>query len=181
MSSHDTQLNKTQRALVYAILSLLEQANFGKITVNDICEEALISRSSFYTYYQDKYALLLAALRELKAQLRKRLAGHTPEENLVAFLGGMREKRVVISRLLEDATNAELREMLMELIIEDFAQILGNLQNGNRTELPVEINAAFYAGGMTSLLFWWARNRFEIPEKTLAGYMMALLQQACAN
>lgn len=179
MSSHDTPLNKTQRALVYAILSLLEQETFSKITVNDICEEALISRSSFYTYYQDKYDLLQSALRELKTQLQAKLAGHTLEENLEAFLAGIQEKRTVILRLLEDATNAELREMLMELIIEDFAQALGGMQAAIGPQLPVEVNAAFYAGGLTSLLFWWARNRFAMPKKELAGHIMVLMEQAC--
>jgi len=40
-----------------AVLKLLNRRNFEKITVNDICEEALVSRATFYAHFNDKYDL----------------------------------------------------------------------------------------------------------------------------
>ena len=38
--------------------------NFEKIKVSDICEEALINRSTFYAHYEDKYDLLVDFFEE---------------------------------------------------------------------------------------------------------------------
>lgn len=54
----DLRVSKTYRALTTATLMLLNKRNSQKITVNALCEEALISRSTFYTHFTDKYDLL---------------------------------------------------------------------------------------------------------------------------
>lgn len=43
-----------KEALVY----LLQKKNFDSIKTTEICENALVSRNTFYNYYTDKYALL---------------------------------------------------------------------------------------------------------------------------
>lgn len=50
--------NLTKRQLKQSLIYLLNKKNFEKITVNDIVDNALITRSTFYRYYEDKYELL---------------------------------------------------------------------------------------------------------------------------
>lgn len=50
----DLRIKKTQRLLALAMLTLLEKEGFSKITANDICTEAMISRSAFYSHFEDK-------------------------------------------------------------------------------------------------------------------------------
>jgi len=52
----DIRIIKTNKALVAAMFLLLENRKFAQITVNDLCEEAQISRATFYTHFRDKYA-----------------------------------------------------------------------------------------------------------------------------
>jgi Transcriptional regulator len=49
---------RTEKSIITAMISLLQKKPFEKITVGDICDEALINHSTFYRYFNDKYSLL---------------------------------------------------------------------------------------------------------------------------
>ncbi len=53
----DLRTIKTEKALFKALETLLRVKSFDRITVQDICNEALINRVTFYNHYEDKYDL----------------------------------------------------------------------------------------------------------------------------
>lgn len=52
------QFERTDRDITNALLSVMERKSFEKITVQDILDEAMINRSTFYQHFTDKYAIL---------------------------------------------------------------------------------------------------------------------------
>ncbi|AEV96001.1 TetR/AcrR family transcriptional regulator [Pediococcus claussenii] len=52
------KLKRTQMDLVRALWSLLNHKTLEKITIDDLCQEAMIHRSTFYRYYHSKYDLV---------------------------------------------------------------------------------------------------------------------------
>lgn len=54
----DKRIIKTKRTIKQTFIALLQKKPFEKITVTDLCEEGCISRITFYTHYEDKYALV---------------------------------------------------------------------------------------------------------------------------
>ena len=48
---------RTDQAIVRALISLLKEKSFEKITVQDILDAAPVSRNTFYLHFQDKYQL----------------------------------------------------------------------------------------------------------------------------
>lgn len=61
--------NRTTLAIYQALFELLEVHNFDSITVNDICQQALVSRTTFYSYFDDKYELVIFAFKEERESL----------------------------------------------------------------------------------------------------------------
>ena len=53
----DKRIQKTKRTLKQALASLLSRKSLESITVTELCENASTSRITFYTHYDDKYAL----------------------------------------------------------------------------------------------------------------------------
>lgn len=53
----DRRIRKTKKALKETLILLLKDTPFEKISVTDICRCADTSRITFYTHYNDKYAL----------------------------------------------------------------------------------------------------------------------------
>ena len=86
---------RTDQAIVRALINLLNEKTFEKITVQDILDAAPVSRNTFYLHFQDKYQLAKymldlflekqknvleqlsqADLSEYSAIIRKMSAGH---------------------------------------------------------------------------------------------------------
>lgn len=58
MESTDIRIQKTKKSIEDAFLHLIKENSFTDITIKDICDQAMISRSTFYSHYKDKYDLL---------------------------------------------------------------------------------------------------------------------------
>lgn len=58
MNKTDLRIIKTLRQIDTALLENLKEHPFQKITIDMLCKSALINRSTFYKYYEDKYDLL---------------------------------------------------------------------------------------------------------------------------
>ncbi|MEK4560684.1 TetR/AcrR family transcriptional regulator [Staphylococcus sp. FSL K6-3157] len=54
----DIRILKTKRTTRKALITLLKNKKFDQITVKDICQQAEISRGTFYLHYKDKYDLV---------------------------------------------------------------------------------------------------------------------------
>ena len=65
MNENDLRVIKTKRALSHSFYTLLETTLFSSISVNQICENALIHRTTFYKHFYDKYDLLIYLITDL--------------------------------------------------------------------------------------------------------------------
>lgn len=54
----DPRFRKTHTILQKALMSLIDEKPYDKITVNDIADQAQVNRSTFYLHYDDILALL---------------------------------------------------------------------------------------------------------------------------
>lgn len=54
MAKQDLRIIKTHRQLEQALLNCLQTTPFHKITIEQLCQKAMVNRSTFYSYYQDK-------------------------------------------------------------------------------------------------------------------------------
>ncbi|WP_251551440.1 TetR/AcrR family transcriptional regulator [Neobacillus muris] len=86
---------RTRRQIIQSFMHVLQTKRFSSITVQDICDDALIHRTTFYRYYEDKYSLLRDFIYHLSEELIKlnktsntdafRLLVDYVEENIVLF------------------------------------------------------------------------------------------------
>ena len=53
----DLRVEKTRRSIINGFLELRARKPLEKIRVRELCEKAQINKSTFYTHYQDIYAL----------------------------------------------------------------------------------------------------------------------------
>jgi AcrR family transcriptional regulator len=61
----DLRIRRTYKLLSEALLSLLLEKSFEEIFVTDICERAMVHRTTFYKHFEDKYHLLDFCVKEL--------------------------------------------------------------------------------------------------------------------
>lgn len=65
----DLRIIKTKKVIYEALIDLMKEKTFEEIKVSDICNKALINRSTFYAHYEDKYELLVEFINDLKVIL----------------------------------------------------------------------------------------------------------------
>ena len=71
-------VRRTYLLLMKALLDLLAEIPFEKISLTDICRVSMVSRSTFYRYFEDKYDLLHYCVKMYIESLR-------PVEDLIYF------------------------------------------------------------------------------------------------
>jgi len=72
----DLRVRRTHKLLWEALMAELSERAFEEITVTDICERAMVHRTTFYKHYADKYALLEQGMRQMYEALLAE--GHMP-------------------------------------------------------------------------------------------------------
>ena len=61
----DLRVRRTHKLLWEALMAELSERTIEEITVSDICERAMVHRTTFYKHYEDKYALLEQGIRQM--------------------------------------------------------------------------------------------------------------------
>ena len=61
----DLRTTRTYLLLKNALLELLSKQSFDTIKVNDICNLAMVHRTTFYSHFSDKYELLDYCVNDL--------------------------------------------------------------------------------------------------------------------
>lgn len=168
-AKQDLRVKKTQRLLAVAMFTLLEKQNFGKITVNDICTEAMVSRSAFYSHFEDKYALLRFCMVVLKERMFENTQGMDVRTHLRCVLEKILEHVKIVRNLFLSEFDTELMEMMRQAFHEDFERLLRDFNVASEL-LPgsPELLSVYYASGMTSVVRFWIsqNNAYTIDEVT---------------
>jgi AcrR family transcriptional regulator len=149
----DLRIIKTRKALFSALSSLLERYHFTKITVYDICTEALVSRSAFYTHFKDKYDLLEKWLEEIRSRFFNALqSGWDIAERVVCAAFQTHIK--LIENLISDA-DSEQRRLLLNFF---------TLKLESSGDEPL---SDFFAGGIFNLLYVQVCERRKLSEDAI--------------
>lgn len=172
----DLRVTKTRRALIVAMLALLEKKSFAKISVNDICQEALVSRSTFYVHFEDKYMLLRSCLKEIKRCLFENLQKQDFEAHLTSILTNIQQQSKVFHHLFVTDVNEEMMAMFRDFYINDARKYLESQERaGCALPEPVELLAVFLGGGVAATLKWWIEQDFPVSAAELAASQSRLL------
>ena len=98
---------RTYALLKGALLTQLSALPFEQVTLTDICSTSLISRSTFYRYFEDKYELLNYCLKLLLDEIGL-------SEDVIYFMDSdsMQEVLTILLRHIEE-TRFCIRKSIM--------------------------------------------------------------------
>lgn len=168
---------QTKRLLAMQLMELLEKKNFKKITINDICQGAMISRSAFYLHFDDKYHLLRYCLEEELEQWKTVSQKGTIDDFLMFTLDSIVEKKnFYYNSLISGATDIEMTDIFVKAFTQFFAAYLAEKQEaGCNLPGPISIVSAYYAGGIVWSNIQWIQNDFNISKEEMATCQKRLL------
>ena len=155
---YDLKSMKTKTALDEALMTLLEKHSFEKIAVRNICEEALISRTTFYAHYTDKYDFLKHWLTSFVMKYTNHDGTYSQTTEIINKL--INENKKIVRNIFRDARKETL-EALSDLILTTL-NFSGNNEKNNMKSIVI---SNFYAGGVLFYLLWQIEHKFpqDVP------------------
>jgi len=152
--SDNPQFLRTDKAIMQALISLMREKPFEKITVQDILDETPVTRATFYAHYHDKYEIVERMLSHFFAMKEAARAK-------VSTASASRTQEFIQKMYLD---NRELIEALQKIHTEkvDFRQAVANeleqeyLSGSDSPSRKIE--ARIYAQAMTELHLSFAED-----------------------
>lgn len=181
----DRRSVRTRNALSEALLALLAERGWDEVAVQDLCQRADVGRSTFYSHYPNKDALLQGGLNGLQAELQRQAraradiasSGEGATEGF-GFAPGLIEHameqravfRGLIGRRSGYAVQQRFREMVIRLVSHELPASSGGF--------PRQAVARCLAAAFVELLSWWVEQRTPMPPTELAALFNELARPA---
>ena len=180
----DQRVQRTYRVLKEAFERLLSQKSISQLTVQEICDEAEIRRTTFYQHFRDKNHFLEWFIREKQQEFQDDGASAIPPDQFgehFARLAGSVLKyinsnealiRLLLGAGLQGSQTMEV-EVLFRGLVEDITnrlEMVPGLQD-QLDGMPIPLLAEFFVSGMLSAFRWWLGNDKPCSEEKLIQYL----------
>ncbi|QFY10065.1 TetR family transcriptional regulator [Nonomuraea phyllanthi] len=175
----DRRVRRTRELLRRALIELIVEKGYERITVQDIIDRADVGRSTFYAHYTDKDDLLVSGLEELTAAFEEHMERHfasraEPNPVLAAFQHADRQRdlyRALVGRRGAEVLRAGLRRGIEEAMTR---RMPGFLPVG-KGALPVDVTMEFLLASLLGLLVWWLEEDVRYTAEQMASMYMRLV------
>jgi AcrR family transcriptional regulator len=177
----DLRVRRTYKLLWEALIALMGTQEFETMTVTDICEHAMVHRTTFYKHYEDKYGLLYHGMHDelnaLIASLKLPVnppVGETTATNGVGHLVVMFEHILTRERFYRVMLGGNGIDKFYTLWRKSLASDLETLfQNqlqwtARQSSILPALRAHLHAGALVSVVAWWLENNFPCTPAELA-------------
>ena len=176
----DLRVRRTHKLLWEALMAELSERSFDDITVNDICQRAMVHRTTFYKHYSDKYALLEQGMRRLFDSLmheeEHRPPSAYPPEKLPPYFVRLFEHAAQHQQfyrlMLRGAGIGRFQNLIKNYIVDVASARARDLTSANQPR-QIEMHAHVVAGATLGLLAWWIENDLPFSPRQMAQYLMA--------
>ena len=100
----DLRIRKPYKALCDAFVTILEKKRFDDLTVNELCDEAMIWRATFYKHFADQYDFFSFFIRQKQDQFISQAKEETPPNGIYAYTLYLTQRSILYFK--ENTNNA---------------------------------------------------------------------------
>ena len=177
----DLRILKTRNVLYHSLEELMKNKAFEEIKVSDICNKALINRSTFYAHYSDKYELLAEYINSLKDALRLELEKNSNIKNsreyyiemIKLLLNHIEEKKDTYIAIMINNKNSITMDILYDVINKTIFDQMKDEKTSKK--IPMDIILKFYLGGVLNVCIEWLRSNNKYSKQEIIDYIDFLI------
>lgn len=173
----DLRIQKTRRNLRKSILDLLKLNPLEKISVKEICDNALVNRLTFYKYYEDKYLLLDDALNAIKDDIVNSIPKNknitSIEEasnyyvNILETVIKYIEDNIDFIYALEQNSSIKLINIISYVCESGINDLLTEIDKIKPLKYSIPVTSSFIYGGFVSALTYLIHHKNTNYKKEL--------------
>lgn len=168
----DRRKKYTRMVLKDSLMTLLKTKQLSSITVKEICEQADVNRSTFYSHYQDSFNLMEQIEEEIIIDLNTYLNQYNfakEEESLQMtekLLEYVASKYDTCQTLLNENNDPSFERRIME-VAQEF--LIKNWTDHHGIDSAIsEYAGAFLIGGGVNVMKRWLANNMDRSPKRIA-------------
>ena len=171
----DRRQRKTRNAIFQAFTGLLEQKTYSTLTVQEIIDEADISRSTFYAHFETKDELLKAMCtdifdhvfsHEIMSEEHHDFSDKDSfQDHITHILCHLQEKQQSIKGIF----SGECGEIFMRYLKEYMYQVFGRqLTDGG--DIPREYRLNHAVSSFAETVHWWLKENGDYTPEEIGGF-----------
>jgi AcrR family transcriptional regulator len=158
-------VRRTRRLLWEALVALVSEKTYDRVTVQDLIDRADLSRATFYAHFRDKDDLLLSGLDELEQLGSVQAVLEHIEAHRLLYRGsiGGRAGTLVLR---------QMRRRLTALVRHNFQEVIDRM--GLSPPVPTEVTAEFAVGAFLGVMWWWLEQDDPLPAPRMSELLELL-------
>ena len=169
----DLRIQKTYLALQNAFVALLEEKRFEELTVNELCDKAMIRRTTFYKHFADKYEFFAFYIREMVSTFRDQLPPDVMDGEAAEYFLQMSQELLRFQHMHEkmvcNIENSSMFPLLLSILLEQITEDISMVLRRSCPALAQNTGklkgvAAFYAGGLINTFLRCTQKDSSIDE-----------------
>ena len=181
----DLRIQKTYLAFTNAFLQMMKEMPLEDIRVGELCERAMIRKSTFYKHFGDKYDLLAFVVRQTQekfnAQVARESAGGSTIDHymhlITLVLDFMEENEDLLQSAIQSNSFPMILSILSEQIILDIQQQLkADALQGEKLPASADVMASFFVGGVLETVRCYLKKGKHFNKQELKKQLRMLLK-----
>ncbi len=180
----DLRVRRTYSCLLNAMLELLKEKNLEDISVNELCERALVGRGTFYKHFSDKYEFFSFALGEMFGyyleEAETEINDNDPCSYYTAFFSAYIQFIKTNSGYFAPLSSSSMSTVMLFSTSDSLSQKLEthfqkNIEEGHHLCISPTAAARFLTGAMAQSARYLIEHREDATQEDLEANMKILI------
>ena len=170
----DRRIQSTRQLLDDALIELILEKGYDKITVQNIVDQANVGRSTFYAHCLDKDDLMEKSVNLMMEEFGSHFLPNNDGDaqevmipSLALFRHTQTHPQLYKAMLGGGAIEIVIQAIRDGLIEHARAYFEREERAGKRLGVPMEILTTHLAGSLLTLLTWWLENEMPYPPEQM--------------
>ena len=174
---------RTRRDISNALIELLLDNDFEDITIVDICNKALVTRATFYKYFEDKYHLISCIIDDYKDKIiTEKLENYdySSPDDLFLYLAQVcidliEQNRKLLHQIYLHCKNPKLKEQIINIIEFNISEFLKQQKTNIVFSVPIRVIARFYSSGIAFLALSYLEDSKNFTKQDIMQFFQFAL------
>ena len=184
----DLRVKRTNKLITQAFIKLLGSKTFDKITINDISDEAMINRATFYSHFKDKFDLFERVIDKFLGDFADVLdTENLVEENainvkkiegaLTKFYYFVNENPDLAKIFITHSNKEILSKRMLMILSERYSEIFDSLDVRNEDlKIPTDFVVSYITSIFIGTVNWWIEQKnHEMSANEFASLVIKLI------
>lgn len=186
----DLRVTKTYTALVNSFWKLIKRKQFSEITINELCEKAMIQSQTFYKHFTDKYDFLVFVILQKEKEYSRKMESQNKYLNVIDYYIGLLEallnlidsnENLVTNLDVDNRIIVMMKNTLNDLAVRIKSYFDKDIEAGYQFPADSEIMTQFFVGAISQIVFWWFLNRKYVSKEEMLKRVSPIIENFYAK